>query len=150
MTTAVIDTGVFVAGVFWRHEPHLCLKAWLHGILMPVLSDEIFAEYATVLERLKQAQGFKTDTQAWLDNLRTSALWVTPVSLDQKVCRDPKDDKFIAVALAAGARTVIARDRDLTVLEKPFGIAMQTPRIWLGTLSRAQRRLLDREDIATV
>ena len=150
MRTAVIDTGVFVAGVFWRHEPHLCLKAWLHGMLMPVLSDEIFAEYATVLERLKQEQGFKTDTQAWLDNLRTSALWVTPVSLDQQVCRDSKDDKFIAAALAAGARTVIARDRGLTVLEKPFGIAMQTPRIWLGTLSRPQRRLLDRENIATV
>jgi hypothetical protein len=29
------------------------------------------------------------------------------------------------------------------VLEKPFGIAMQTPRVWLGTLTRPQRRLLD-------
>jgi hypothetical protein len=50
---------------------------------------------------------------------------------------------FIEAALAAEARTVIARDRDLTVLEKPFGIAMQTPRVWLGTLTRPQRRLLD-------
>jgi uncharacterized protein len=143
MKTAVIDTGVFVAGVFWRHEPHLCLKAWLHGLLMPVLSEEIFAEYETVLERVKREQQFITETGLWLDTLRTSALWVTPVSLGQKVCRDPKDDKFIEAALAAGARTVIARDRDLTVLEKPFGIVMQTPRVWLGTLTRSQRRLLD-------
>jgi putative PIN family toxin of toxin-antitoxin system len=142
MKTAVIDTGVFVAGVFWRHEPHLCLKAWLQGFLLPVMSEEIFAEYETVLERVKQEQDFKTDTQAWLESLRTSALWVTPVSLGQKVCRDPKDDKFIEAALAAGAGTVIARDRDLTVLEKPFGIAMQTPRVWLGALTRPQRRLL--------
>ncbi len=142
MKTGVIDTGVFVAGVFWRHEPHLCLKAWLHGILLPVMSEEIFGEYETVLERVKQEQHFTTEIGPWLDTLRTSALWVTPVSLEQKVCRDPKDDKFIEAALAAGARTVIARDRDLTALEKPFGIAMQTPRVWLGTLPRTQRRRL--------
>jgi putative PIN family toxin of toxin-antitoxin system len=142
MKIVVIDTGVFIAGVFWRHEPHLCLKAWLQGIVLPVMSQEIFAEYETVLERVKQEQDFKTDTQVWLDTLRESALWVAPVSLEQKVCRDPKDDKFIEAALAAGARTVIARDRDLTVLEKPFGMAMHTPRVWLGTLSRQQRRLL--------
>ena len=45
-----------MAGVFWRHEPHLCLKAWLHGILLPVMSEEILAEYETVLERVKQEQ----------------------------------------------------------------------------------------------
>jgi putative PIN family toxin of toxin-antitoxin system len=107
------------------------------------MSEEILAEYETVLERVKQEQHFTTETGPWLDTLRKSALWVTPVPLGQKVCRDPKDDKFIEAALAAGARTVIARDRDLTVLEKPFGIAMQTPRVWLGKLTRAQRRLLD-------
>jgi len=78
-----------------------------------------------------------------LDNLRTSAFWVTPVPFDQKVCRAPKDDKFNEAALAGGAKTIIARDRDLTVLEKPFGTAMLTPRVWLGALTRAQRRLLD-------
>jgi len=38
---------------------------------------------------------------------------------------------------------VIARDYDLTVLEKPFGIEIQTPRVWPGALTRPQRRLLD-------
>jgi putative PIN family toxin of toxin-antitoxin system len=143
MKPAVIDTGVFVAGVFWRHEPHLCLKAWLRGLLLPVMSEDIMTEYQTVLERVKKEQGFDTETGSWLDALRNSALWVTPVALGQKVCRDPKDDKFIEAALAAGARTIIARDHDLTVLEKPFGMAMQTPRVWLGTLTRSQRRVLD-------
>jgi len=27
MTPVVIDTGVLVSGVFWRHEPHQCVKA---------------------------------------------------------------------------------------------------------------------------
>ena len=106
------------------------------------MSEQIFAEYETVIERVKQEQDFTTDTQAWLDNLQASALWVSPVVLGQKICRDPHDDKFIEAALAAGARTIISRDRDLTVLDKPFGIAMQTPRVWLRTLTRVQRRLL--------
>ena len=131
MKLAVIDTGVFVAGVFWRHEPHLCLKAWLHGIVVPVLTEEVFAEYEVVLERLKVQERFQTDTTSWLEALRRSALWVAPVSLVQKVCRDRNDDKFIEAALAAGAPTVISRDHDLAVLEKPFGIAILTPRAWL-------------------
>jgi putative PIN family toxin of toxin-antitoxin system len=142
MKTAVIDTGVFVAGVFWRHEPHLCLNAWLKGFLLPVVSEEIFAEYAAVLARVKREQGFDADTDLWLDSVRNSALWVTASPLKRRVCRDAKDDQFIWAALTAGARTVIARDHDLTDLEKPFGIEIQTPRRWLGTLTRAQRRML--------
>ena len=44
MNLAVIDPGVFVAGVFWRHEPHLCLKAWLRGMMTPVMTEDMLAE----------------------------------------------------------------------------------------------------------
>jgi len=49
---------------------------------------------------------------------------------------------MIEAALAAGARTIIARDADLTVLQKPFGIRILTPCAWLTSLSRADRRKL--------
>ena len=39
MKLIVLDTGVVVAGVFWRHEPHTCLKAWLSGLICPVVSE---------------------------------------------------------------------------------------------------------------
>jgi putative PIN family toxin of toxin-antitoxin system len=143
MKLAVIDTGVFVAGVFWRHEPHLCLKAWLTGVLTPVMSEEILAEYEAVLARVKLEQKFMTDISPWVDALRTSALWVEPVPFEEKVCRDPNDNKFIEAALAEReCCTIIARDRDLMVLENPFGIEMLTPRAWLGTLTRPQRKQL--------
>jgi uncharacterized protein len=139
----VIDTGVLVAGVFWRSEPHSCLKAWLKGLICPVVSDDIFAEYERLLREVKAEERFDTDVESWLDTMRTSALWVTPVKFSGPVCRDPKDDKFIEAALAARAQTLIARDPDLTVLRKPFGIEVLTPRAWLSRLPRAQRRLLD-------
>ena len=143
MKLIVLDTGVVVAGVFWRHEPHACLMAWLNGLICPVVSEGIFAEYERVLHEVRKEEGFDTDFESWLDTMRTSALWVTPVKLREPVCRDHHDDKFIEAALAAGVQTLIARDADLTVLQKPFGIEILTPRAWLSRLPRAQRRLLD-------
>ena len=52
-------------------------------------------------------------------------------------------DQVIEVALAGRGGTIIARDADLTVLKKPFGIRIVTPRQWLATLPREARRRLD-------
>jgi putative PIN family toxin of toxin-antitoxin system len=145
MKLAVIDTAVFVAGVFfWRHEPRLCLKAWLHGVLTPVMSEEIIAEYEAALEHVRQEQPFVVNTALWLDTLRTSALWVEPIPFEEKVCRDRKDNKFIEAALGErDCYTIISRDRDLMLLEKPFNIDILTPRQWLETLTRPQRKRLN-------
>ena len=142
MNLAVIDPGVFVAGVFWRHEPHLCLKAWLHGMMTPVMTDEMLAEYEAGLEWVKEEQQFTTDTGLWVDVLRPSALWAESLSVGKIVCRDFKDERLIEAAVSAKCHTIIARDRNLTTVEKPFGINLYTPQEWLDTLTRPQRRRL--------
>ena len=137
-----MDTGVLVAGIFWRHEPHQCLQGWVRGLFTLVLSEAIFSEYERVLLEVKSEQKFTTDLNPWLEAIRTTAVWVSPTPLTRRVCRDPKDDMMIEAALAAGAGTIIARDADLTELESPFGIRILTPRQWLATLPRAERRKL--------
>jgi len=82
-------------------------------------------------------------TEPMLRLIQDRALWVVPEPLASRVCRDPKDDKFIEAALAARARLLLARDPDLTDLEKPFGIEILTPRQFLGRLPRQVRRQLD-------
>jgi hypothetical protein len=49
---------------------------------------------------------------------------------------------FIEAAPGARCDLVVARDQDLTDLEKPFGISMLTPRGYLASLSRAERHRL--------
>ena len=142
MSLAVIDPGVFVAGVFWRHEPHLCLKAWLRGMMTPVMTEEMLAEYEAGLEWVKEEQQFTTDTGLWVDVLRPSALWAESLSVGKIVCRDFKDERLIEAAVSAKCHTIIARDRNLTTVEKPFGINLYTPQEWLDTLTRPQRRRL--------
>ncbi len=142
MNPVVVDTGVLVGGVYWRREPHQCLRAWLCGLFTLTVSQPIFGEYERVLREVKAEQGFDTDVDLWLAAIRKSAYWVAPYPLSKPVCRDLNDDMLIEAALAAGARTIIARDPDLTVLERPFGIRILTPRAWLATLSRSERRKL--------
>jgi len=142
MTPVVLDAGVLVAGIFWRHEPHRCVQAWLRGWFKLVVSWDIFNEYERVWREVKAEQGFRTDLEPWLEAIHNSALWVVTTPLASPVCRDPKDDIMIEAALAAGARTIIARDADLAVLHKPFGIQILTPRAWLATPPRADRRKL--------
>lgn len=143
MTPVVMDTGVLVSGVYWRHGPHRCMQAWLRGLLALVVSDSIFAEYERVLRAVNAAQGFTTDLAPWLAAIEKSALWVTPEPLTRPVCRDPQDDQFIEAALAGRAHFLIARDADLTVLERPFGVEIVTPRQFLARLPRPVRRQLE-------
>jgi len=142
MNLAVIDPGVFVAGVFWRHEPHLCLKAWLRGMMTPVMTEDMLAEYEAVLEQVKQDQQFTTDAGLWVDALCMSALWVEWEPIAKRVCHNFKDEKFIEAAVTAGCHTIIALDKDLTAVEKPFRIDIYTPQEWLNILTRPQRRRL--------
>lgn len=137
-----MDTGVLVAGIYWRKEPHQCVSAWVRGFLTLAVSEAIFVEYERVLREVKAEQSFTTDIESWLQAIRKTASWVEPFPLTEPVCRDSKDDIMIEAALGAGARTIIARDADLTILDKPFGIRILTPRAWLATLSRADRRKL--------
>ena len=95
---------------------HACLQAWLRGLTCPVVSEDTFAEYERVLSKVRAKERFDTEFEPCLDTMRSSALWVTPVRLREPVCRDRHDDKFIEAVLAAGARTLVARDADLTVL----------------------------------
>jgi predicted nucleic acid-binding protein len=52
---------------------------------------------------------------------------VEPAPLGKRRSRDPQDDPYLAAALGAGARVIVTYDRDLLVLEKPFGIAIVRP-----------------------
>ena len=142
MRLAVIDTGVFVAGIYWRNEPHNVLRAITLGILVPVMTEPIFDEYVRAAWRLKEREHLEADPSPWLEAMQTSASWVSPVSLNEPVCRDRNDDKFIEAALGAESRLLIARDQDLTILKKPFGISILTPRAFLATLTRTERRQL--------
>lgn len=50
-----------------------------------------------------------------LDVLRSAAVWFEP-TIAVTDCRDSKDNKYLELALAAGAETIVSSDEDLLVL----------------------------------
>ena len=47
-------------------------------------------------------------------------------------CRDPKDNKFLALAIDAGAKTIVTGDKDLLVMHPYQGITICTPAEFLS------------------
>ncbi|MBI2947448.1 MAG: putative toxin-antitoxin system toxin component, PIN family [Verrucomicrobia bacterium] len=131
---AVLDTGVVVAGIFWKSEPHRCLVAFARRKYSLALTEVVFAEYARVAWRLKRREDLTVNPEPWLNFIRDKARFFLPTPLNRPVCRDRKDDPFIECALGSGAGILVSRDEDLLALERPFGIEIMTPRRFLSRL----------------
>ena len=59
-----------------------------------------------------------------------SAIWFDP-EVRVADCRDPKDNKYLESALAAGADTIVSSDGDLLVLHPWRGVRISRPaEIW--------------------
>ena len=50
----VLDTNVFISGIFFRGPPYLALKAWRDGMIKLVVSEKILEEYLRVGEILSK------------------------------------------------------------------------------------------------
>jgi len=79
------------------------------------LSTAVDAEIADVLNRREFARAIPAERrQHFLEILRSTALWFAP-TVRVRDCRDPKDDKYLELALASGASTIVSSDDDLLV-----------------------------------
>jgi uncharacterized protein len=135
----VVDTGVLVAGMYWRTEPHQVLRAWLRGAFNLVVTEEIWAEYLDVAWRVKLKEALAASPAEWLRLVQIRADWAEPAVLEAQVGRDPKDQCFFRAAVGGNASVIVARDPHFTAMERPWGITILTPRQFLNTVPRELR-----------
>jgi putative PIN family toxin of toxin-antitoxin system len=108
----VLDTNVFISGVFFRGPPFEILNAWRHRRLRIVASAEILEEYRRVSGRLGEIYPGH-DIGPLLLLFATEAEIVLAPALPEQVCEDPSDDMFLACAIAAGCPIIVSGDRQL-------------------------------------
>ena len=108
----VLDTNVFVSGVFFGGVPGRILDAWRDARVRLVLSAEILAEYQRVGQVLG-AQYSGVDLEPFLGLLTVEAEIVEAPDLPEPVSFDPDDDKFLACEIAAGVAVIVSGDKDL-------------------------------------
>ncbi|HOW67501.1 MAG TPA: putative toxin-antitoxin system toxin component, PIN family [Candidatus Paceibacterota bacterium] len=139
MTTVVLDTNTVVSAIFWpRSTARRCLAGLARRWYAVGVSSEVFTEYEAVVAEF-QPRFPACNSAGALAWLRLKADWVEPIPLGKGRSRDPKDDPFLACALAVRAKLVVSRDQDLLVLGKPFGIEIITPARFLAWLRENRR-----------
>lgn len=91
----------------------------------------MLAELYEILSRKRFSQYVnEEDVRRFVAALTREAQWVEE---DVKItaCRDPKDDKFLELAVSGHATHVVTGDSDLLTLDPFQGISIITPRAFL-------------------
>ena len=108
----ILDTNVFVSGVFFSGPPYRILEAWREGELELIMSSDILDEYRRVATVL--AEGFPpVDLRGILEFVEKEAVFFDAPALSEQICDDPDDDKFLACAFASDSKIIVSGDKHL-------------------------------------
>lgn len=128
----VFDTSAIISAVLLKRsvsrrafdkalgEGEILVSAETIDELNRVLGREDFARYVTEEERLEFLSVL----------LREASLVEITVCVDE--CRDPRDNKFLELAVSGSAECIVSGDQDLLVLHPFRGVSIVTPRGFLS------------------
>lgn len=131
----VIDTGVAVSAVLLSHSVprqafdlavergRLLISAATIAELDEVLRRPKFDKYVSEKQRLEFLAALVRDAE------------LVEVTEQIAECRDPRDDRFLELAVSGGATHIVSGDADLLVLHPFRGIAIATPQEFVSVES---------------
>jgi putative PIN family toxin of toxin-antitoxin system len=124
----VLDTNVLISALLsLGGRPRRLVEQLAACSTILLFSDDTFRELAVRFAKSKfDRYRTREQMEQWLDWLSELAEWVHPPDVVQ-ACRDPDDNRFLAVALYGEADAIVTGDRDLLVLHPFEGIPVLTP-----------------------
>lgn len=119
----VFDTNTLISSALIKNSTNSKAidKAIASGTI--AVSQSTFEEFTEVLFRKKFDRYFSGDEERWsiLNRLEANSKLFTPDFIITD-CPDPKDNKFLELAISANASCIITGDKDLLVLNPFRGI----------------------------
>jgi putative PIN family toxin of toxin-antitoxin system len=128
----VLDTNILVSALLSPgSKPRMALDRARHeGVIL--LSFAVLAELFEVLHRDKFRRYIdEQDVRRFLAALTREAVWIN-VDVEVTACRDPKDDKFLSLAVSGSATHLVTGDTDLLVLHPFRGIEIVSPEAFVA------------------
>jgi putative PIN family toxin of toxin-antitoxin system len=115
---AVFDCMVFLQGAMRTAGPAAaCFRLVDGGVVELCVSAELLAEVKDVLARPSLQRQYKTLAPAnvakFMAEVEGKAILIPNVPPIFSYARDPKDEPYVNLAAAAGARYLVTRDKDL-------------------------------------
>ncbi len=126
----ILDTNVFLSGIFFSGPPYEILRAWRQGHFQLVVSAEILDEYRRVGERLASSHP-GVDITPFLKLVAVHGDLVLAPVLSERICEDLSDDMFFACALGSGCNVIVSGDKHLHKASGYKGIEVYSPRVFI-------------------
>ena len=131
MNKIILDNNVIISYLISENStPGQCVEHCLKRDIL-CTSKQIIAELESKLSLTKFAKYFTIDdVQEFIESYKlVSKLFTTTNKL--KICRDPKDDMFLELALKTKADFIITGDKDLLSLKEYKSTEIITPAEYL-------------------
>lgn len=129
----VVDTNVFVSAVIKENSSPFIVLRWVDrhdGLLKSVATEQ---EVLRVLQRPRISALVVPSFRADAVQLLAQAELIT-IAERIAVCRDPKDDKFLELAVNGKADLIVSGDADLLVLNPFRGIPIVPPAVFVRSI----------------
>jgi putative PIN family toxin of toxin-antitoxin system len=131
----VVDTNVFVSAALKTSSLPSIVVRWVDrhgGLLKSAVTEQ---EVLLVLQRSHVAAVTPPFFLADLSKMLAAAELVTIIERIA-ACRDPRDDKFLELAVNGQADLIVSGDRDLLALNPFRGIAIIAPATFVQAIAR--------------
>ena len=134
----VFDTNTLISAALLEHStPARAFRFALERGRV-LLSSATLGELAEVLRRQKfDRYVTPNERDEFLEALVDRAFLIEPLE-EIQACRDPKDDKFLELAISGRADSIVTGDDDLLVLNPFRGIRIQVPNTFLEDMMKSQ------------
>lgn len=126
----VLDTNVFISGIFFSGPPSEILKAWKDSKIQIMLSKEILFEYQRVAEELSSKFPPVNIKEIIVLFMIHGEIFETK-NISVNICEDPDDKKFIECAIASTTKIIVSGDKHLLKISGFKGISVLKPREFL-------------------
>ena len=123
----ILDTNVLISAVLIKNSVSDIALRKAQNSCTILCSNSIFNEYTEklLLPRFNKYASLIKRTNM-LNDIEKEALFIEPV-VKISECRDPKDNKFLELAVAGNAYCIVTGDKDLLVLTPFRGIKIISP-----------------------
>ena len=139
MLRVVLDTSTLISFVLTAGDiTRQIISAWREEQFTLITSPQTRKELKSVLARPKILARVSVPIERLHQEVERFS-WHVPGDISLPgVCRDPKDDKFIACAVEGNAHYLVSSDKDLLILRQYDQICILNPGAFLTALQLAQ------------
>ena len=112
----VLDTNIFISGIFWTGVSNKILRLWKKNIFQLVTSKEIIEEFIKVMKDFKIRLS-KDIINEWVNLILQNSILVKPKE-KLNILVDIKDNMFLEAALEGNANYIITQDKHILKLRE--------------------------------